>query len=98
MIFSEDAFPKQLDTKNPDWDYIETSLKNINQKEKCYFILTDELSYIQCAGKKSSLTVEIREYNDKAFKHFVLGHTKIKDVSTIVWIQIECRVGPINIH
>ncbi len=100
MTFTEDNSINSIETQNPDWERIEYSLKLIDPLRKAFYVLTNDTgSYIQCAGSKERLTIEIREYeNKKDFKHFVIG--KDEDISPLktVWTQIECRVGPIRIH
>ncbi len=68
MTFSEDTQDGQLETINPKWEYIETSLAKLDPVDKAYFILTDELSsYVQCAGGKEKLTVEFRKFSEETF-------------------------------
>jgi len=75
----------------------ETSDKYLNLLDPVNFpfvILTNENDdYIQCAGGKTSLTVEIRVHNNGSFKHFRVGS---KNESKI-WSKIECKVGPIMV-
>ena len=99
MIFTEDNLPTQKETINPEWNYIVSSLKNIDPLKKAFFILAnDTSSYIQCTGDRERLCIELREINDNQFKHFVLGKPQNKNSLTTVWTEIYSRVGPIHIH
>ena len=100
MIFTEDNNIDTIDTQNPDWNRIDISLKLIDPLIKSFFILTNDLgSYIQCAGSKDRLTIELRECeNQNSFKHFVIGKGENTSPLNTIWTQIDCRVGPIRIH
>jgi hypothetical protein len=88
-----------IEKKNPDQNEIKDILNTIDPDHKAYFILTDEFgSYIQCAGSKDKLTVELREIKDNKFKHYVIRKRDNKISFTSIWTQINCRVGPIRIH
>jgi hypothetical protein len=100
MTFAEDNKIDTIETQNPDWDKIESSLKLIDPLDKTFFVLTNDLgSFIQCAGSKDELTIELRENeNLNTFKHFVVGKGGNLSPLNTIWTQIDCRVGPIRIH
>ena len=59
-----------------------------------FIILTNKKGdYIQCAGSKLSLTVEIRIFDDVSFKHYRIGSQH----QSKIWSKIECKVGPIMV-
>ena len=98
MTFSEDSSQGQIDILNPTWEYIQSSLIKLDPIYKSYFILTDGLSYVQCAGEKTRIVIEYRKHAGETFKHYVVGNKKLKESLTISWIQIDCKVGPVHIH
>jgi hypothetical protein len=98
MTFSEDNIQKQVDTVNPTWEFIQSSLNNIDPILKSYCILSDDPSYVQCAGSKERLCIEYRKLYGETYKHFVVGNKKNENSTSIIWTQINCKVGPIRIH
>lgn len=84
---------------DPDWREIEHWIEQIDPKTNCYLIWTANTgSYIQCAGSKERLTIEMREWTDNTFKHYVLGRGAEKSPLRTIWDRIECRVRPNYFH
>lgn len=100
MTFTEDNNIDSIETQNPDWNKIDLSLKLIDPLIKTFFVLTNDFgSYIQCAGSKDRLAIELREFESQnIFKHFVIGKGGNTNPLKTIWTQIDCRVGPIRIH
>jgi hypothetical protein len=99
MYLTIDNNSKELKIQNPTWLQVEQSLRRIDPKINCYLILTsDSGSYIQCAGGKDKLTIEIRENKGDIVRHYVLGKGEVKSPLRTVWQIIDCRVGPIRVH
>lgn len=99
MYLTIDNNSEELTILEPQWTKVEESLKQIDPNTKCYFILTsDSGSYIQCAGSKEKLTIELRETKDGTFKHYVIGKGDGENSLRTVWQTIDCRVGPIRVH
>ena len=99
MYLTIDNNSEVLTILDPPWTKVEESLKQIDPTTKCYFILTsDSGSYIQCAGSKETLTIELRETKDDTFKHYVIGKGDGENSLGTVWQTIDCRVGPIRVH
>jgi hypothetical protein len=73
---------------------IEKVLNDLDPVIQPYVILEDENDdFIQCAGSKNNLVVEIRLHNGNSFKHYILG----KKEENKVWHTINCKVGPIRV-
>jgi hypothetical protein len=72
-------------------------LSKIHPSKNPYFILNMEnKNYIQCAGSKERLVVEIRLFSNhekNKFKHFVIGKLPLGKT----WHKIECKIGPIRV-
>jgi hypothetical protein len=99
MYLTIDNNSEELKIHNPDWTQVEQSLLKIDSMTNCYLILTSESeSYIQCAGSKEKLTIEIRENSCDTVRHYVLGKGEVKSPLRTIWQIIECRVGPIRVH
>ena len=49
--------------------------------------------YLQCAGKESMFTVELRKVDSNGFKHYIIGRPN----QSKVWKMIYCSVGPIRV-
>jgi len=99
MIFTEDDVVDKKTTTNPQWDYILSSLRYIDPVKKAYFILENNTaSYIQCAGSKERLCVELRKVTENQFQHFVIGRIQNKNSFPVVWTIIHSKAGPIHVH
>ena len=73
---------------------IENFLNKLDPDKSPYMILEGKNGdYIQCAGSKERLTVEVRFYTDVSFKHYRVG----KNYNSSVWYKIICKVGPIRV-
>ncbi|WP_207422806.1 hypothetical protein [Desertivirga brevis] len=100
MTLTEDSIGNPIETINVSPTHIAEALASIDPDTKAFFILTETLSgsYLQCAGSKERLRVEMRLFSAEKFKHYVIGKLPAKNPFEIVWTQIDCRVGPIRIH
>ncbi len=75
-------------------DLILERLKTIDPFLSPYIILeTQDKNYIQAAGAKNRLTIELRIYSGDSFKHFVIG----KKEQSKIWCVIDSKVGPIRV-
>ena len=67
-------------------------LKPEGPSSACFTL--ENQNYIQCAGSKTRLTVEIRIYNNvNSYEHFVIGKNKPIGKRE----KIICSVGPIEV-
>ncbi len=98
MTLTLDNIKEPIEFNPVELKTIESNLNKLNGKTISFAILTDTTtnSYIQCAGNKTKLTVELRHYNKNTFKHYVLG--KKVNKKNVAWTQIHCKVGPINLQ
>lgn len=82
----------------PSWEQVETALSQLDAPSRPFLILTDDItgSYMQCAGNRARLTVELRRQVGESFKHFVVK--RIADPEPpIVWTEIQV-LGAIHLH
>jgi hypothetical protein len=55
-------------------DFVYNFINQMNSETSSFCTLTlDEDLYIQCAGSRSKMTIEIRKPHDKGFIHYVVG-------------------------
>ena len=88
--------PQTID--NPSFQKIETCILQVDGQNHSFMILEkEENDYIQCAGNKYHLTVEIRQKRGEKFKHYIIGTGEIKSSLKSSWVMINCRVGPIRV-
>jgi len=77
------------------WDVANQLLSYLSPEKRAYatFTRTDG-SYVQCAGSKSRLTVEVRVIDVRGgFEHYVLGRGAPVGRET----KIDCSIGPIAV-
>ncbi len=91
-----DSIAGQFEISDPDWNYIEATIHQISEDVSYFILERDENDYIQCAGKKSGLFVEVREPNDRLFKHWVIGLNPPS--KRPVWTAISCKLGSVYVH
>lgn len=64
---------------NPDLEFVIDYLKQMNRTFNSFCTLSfDNGSFVQCAGDKNKMIIELRKYNKSQFKHYVLGKTNQK--------------------
>lgn len=99
MKITIDNTPQPIEIEKPDWQSIEKAISMLNSSTISFCILESENGdYLQCAGDKDRLTIEIREYNGDYFKHFRFGKTRHKRLIHPRWTSIDCKVGPIKVY
>lgn len=99
MKLTIDDIIKAKSEDNVSEKALENALDGIDGDTSCFVVLTEESgSYLQCAGRPDNLTVEFREVQGDAFKHYVLGEGENKSPMKVTWCPIECRIGSIMVH
>lgn len=70
---------------DPEVDFVYGFLNQMNNSTSsfCTLSFSDSL-YIQCAGSKSRMTIEIRTPDQNGFRHFVVGVKSLLKTSTKV--------------
>lgn len=100
MTLTEDQIDHPIVTENVGIEKVLNAIESINGTEISFFILeANNGDYLQCAGNQNDLVIEFREHKNDTFKHFVIGpKKKLISPLKVVWLSIECKVGPIKIH
>jgi hypothetical protein len=92
LVFEDNGIEQTIETVT-ERD-IEEVLKKLDGTKFPYAILeSDNGNFIQCAGGKDSLVVEVRLFFGDSFKHFVVGRKNISKV----WHTVYCKIGPIRV-
>jgi hypothetical protein len=80
---------------DPDEEYITDFLKQMNGSTSSFCTLSiSDNSFIQCAGSKSKMTIEIRKPDKNGFRHFVIGLRSFIKINTKVpYSGGEIKVG-----
>ena len=92
--------PEAREMEHVSWSETALALARL-EPATCPAVVLSETasgSYIQCAGSRERLTVELREFKGEQFKHFVIGRANDKGWHEVVWDEIQCSVSPVRVH
>ena len=82
-------------TEITDVQKVIDGIDNLHPKKNSYYaVIKQNGDYLQFAGSCERLVAEVRRYQGKQFRHYVIG----RDTESGLVDKIECNVGPIRIN